>query len=139
MVRPEFVKKWTNTVDFPKDNTLYGYQYIKSGKVYVLESAKSVAKMRQVGEQAVGTFGSNVNPAQLRLLRRFQSGVILWPDNDKAGNEWFKQCYDYLVRYVPVYGVGQLGLVKGDPADLTDEELIEHLAEHTVDLRIPLF
>jgi DNA primase len=138
--RPEFVKKWTNTVDFPKESTLYGLHLVKGARsVYVLESAKSVLKLDQLGKDAVGTFGSNVNPAQLRLLRRFQSGIILWPDNDKAGNEWFVTCYNYLKRYVPVHGVAPVTGSKGDPADLTDEEILEHLENYTFDLTFPSF
>lgn len=137
--RPEFVKKWTNTVDFPKDNTLYGYQYLSSGKVYVVESAKSVLKLWMLGCQATGTFGSNVNDAQLRLLRRFRSGVVLWRDSDKAGDEWFVQCYDYLHRYVPLWAVDPLPTLKGDVADLSDEEAADWLQERTVNASTPGF
>lgn len=137
--RPEFVKKWTNTVDFPKDNTLYGYQFLVPGKTHAVESAKSVLKLNSLGYQATGTFGSNVNDAQLRLLRKFRSGVVLWPDADRAGDEWFKQCYDYLKPYVPLFGVMQLPESKGDVADLSDEEALEWMAEHTVDLSVAGF
>jgi DNA primase len=136
--RPDFVPKWTNTVDFPKDSTLYGYQWILPGqKLYVVESAKSVAKIRQLGFQATGTFGSSVNDAQLRLLRKFQHGVVLWKDNDKAGDEWFKRCYDYLYRYVPLEGVAPVGGLKSDVCDLSDDEAFDWIAEHTVDLTTP--
>jgi DNA primase len=135
--RPEFVKKWTNTVDFPKESTLYGYQHLGPGKVHVVESAKSVLKLRQLGFQATGTFGSNVNDAQLRLLRKFRSGVVLWPDADKAGDEWFKQCYDYLKSYVPIWGIQQLPISKGDVADLSDDEAVKWLVEHTFDFTVP--
>jgi DNA primase len=138
--RPEFVKKWTNTVDFPKDSTLYGYDFLQRGTlVYAVESAKSVLKLRQIGKQAVGTFGSNVNDAQLRLLRRFRTGVALWPDNDKAGEQWFSQLYDYLGRYVPLSGVAPIPDSKGDVADLADEEALAWTFDHTVDLSVPSF
>jgi DNA primase len=135
--RPDFVAKWTNTVDFPKDSTLYGYHKVAPGKVHVVESAKTVLKLTQMGIQAVGTFGSNVNDAQLRLLRKFRSGVVLCPDNDKAGDEWFKHLYDYLHRYVPVSGVVPVERNKGDLADLPDAEAAEWLHEQTVDLTLP--
>lgn len=137
--RPEWCKKWTNTVDFPKDSTLYGYHLAQPKyRLFVVESAKSVLKLRQMGQQAVGTFGSNANDAQLRLLRKFRSGVVLWPDSDKAGNEWFTHLYDYLVRYVPLSGVAPIPSEKGDVADLSDEEAIEWLVMHTVDVTSPL-
>jgi hypothetical protein len=136
--RPEWAKKWINTVDLPKDSTLYGYHLLKPGFVYVVESAKTVLKLRQMGFQATGTFGSNANDAQLRLLRRFRSGLILCPDNDPAGEKWFAHLYDYLHRYVPLYGVAPVQGKKGDLADLSDEEACAHLNEHTVDLTSPL-
>lgn len=136
--RPEFVKKWTNTVDFPKDSTLYGYHLAQPEyRTFVVESAKSVLKLRQIGQQAVGTFGSNANDAQLRLLRKFHQGIVLWPDNDKGGNEWFTHLYDYLVRYVPLEAVGPIPASKGDVADLSDEDAIYWLYDHTVDLTVP--
>lgn len=135
---PEFVQKWTNTVDMPRDSTLYGYQQVVPGqKLYVVESAKTVLKLSQLGLQATGTFGSNTNPAQLRLLRRHRTGVVLCPDNDKAGNEWFTRLYDYLVRYVPLVGVAPVPGSKGDLADLSDSKAAEWILNHHVDLTIP--
>jgi 5S rRNA maturation endonuclease (ribonuclease M5) len=137
--KPEFVKKWTNTVDFPKDSTLYGYHLVKPRyRLFVVESAKSVLKLRQMGQQAVGTFGSQANDAQLRLLRKFHQGVVLWPDSDKAGNEWFTHLYDYLVRYVPLSAVAPIPASKGDVADLSDQDAIYWMVGHTVDVTSPL-
>jgi DNA primase len=136
--RPEFVKKWTNTVDFPKDSTIYGYHMVKGAShVYVVESAKTVLKLDQLGLDAVGTFGSQANDAQLRLLRKFRSGVVLCPDNDKAGNEWFTHLYDYLHRYVPLHGVTPVPGSKGDLADLSDEDARAWIEDNTVDLTVP--
>lgn len=135
--RPQFVAKWTNTVDFPKDSTLYGYHLVKGAHfVYVVESAKSVLKLDGLSKDAVGTFGSNVNDAQLRLLRRFQH-LILWPDNDQGGAEWLATCRKYLHRYTSLSVVLPVENEKGDPADLTDDEVHEWMAEHTVDLDLP--
>lgn len=137
--RPEFVKKWTNTVDFPKENTLFGHQFVKGAStVYVFESAKTVMRFDQLGMPAVGTFGSNVNDAQLRLLRRFHGGVILGPDNDNAGAEWLGQLKNYLTRYVPVYGLAPVEGSKADFADLHDEALLRHVEDNTFDLSVPV-
>lgn len=136
--RPKWVPKWINTVDLPRDSTLYGYHSILTGyQLFVVESAKSVLKLKQMGQQAVGTFGSNTNDAQLRLLRKFRTGITLWADNDKAGNEWFTRLYDYLVRYVPLKAVAPIPDSKGDVADLSDNDAIEWMFEHTVDLTVP--
>jgi DNA primase len=137
--RPQWCGKWTNTTDFPKDHTLYGWHRKAGfGKTFVVESAKTVLKLSQMGYSAVGTFGSNVNDAQLRLLRRCQAGVILCPDNDKAGDEWFLHLYGYLKQYVPVYALTQVGIKKGDLADLSDEEADDHIRERTVDLSVAI-
>jgi DNA primase len=136
--RPEWVAKWINTVDLPRDSTLYGWHMVERGKkLHVVESAKTVLKLSQLGLEAVGTFGSNTNEAQLRLLRRFQHGIVLCPDNDKAGEQWFTRLYDYLRPYVPLEGVAPVDGAKGDLADLSDVEVWAHLADHTVDLNSP--
>jgi hypothetical protein len=137
--RPEFVKKWTNTVDFPRESTLFGYHHIdpNAGKLYVVESAKTVLKLRQLGLNAVGTFGSNINDAQLRLLRRFQTGIVLCPDNDSAGSEWYLSSRNYLRRYVPLAAVVPVSGSKADLADLTDDGALKWIAHHTVDLTVP--
>jgi hypothetical protein len=136
--RPEWVAKWINTVDLPRDSTLYGWHNIRAGKkLHVVESAKTVLKLAQLELEATGTFGSNANDAQLRLLRRFQHGIVLCPDNDPAGEKWFTHLYDYLRPYVPLEGVAPVDKAKGDLADLSDEEAKAHLAEYTVDLNSP--
>lgn len=152
--RPEWVKKWTNTVDFPKESTIYGYELVRNfqpdlkqrplmrevpqvGKIYVVESAKTVLKLGQLGFLAVGTFGSNINDAQLRLLRKFRHGVVLCPDNDKAGGEWYINARDYLKRYVPLEGVAPVQGTKGDLADLSDVDALSWILDNTVDLTVP--
>jgi hypothetical protein len=140
ITRPEFVKKWTNTVDFPKDSTLYGWHLVEPGsgrKLYVAESAKTVLKIHQLGRMGTGTFGSQANDAQLRLLRRFRSGIVLCPDNDKAGNEWFVHLYDYLIRYVPLEAVAPVPGAKGDLADLDDDDAEAWIEENTMDVATP--
>lgn len=136
--RPEWVAKWTNTTDFPKDSTIYGWHLKeKSGKTHVAESAKTVLKLRQLDLSAVGTFGSNVNDAQMRLLRRCQAGVVLCPDNDKAGGQWYTHLSEYLRRYVPVEAVAPVKGDKGDLADLSDNDAVAWITDHTVDLSLP--
>jgi hypothetical protein len=115
--RPDWIPKYTNTVDFPKEFTLYGMDKASSDVVVVVESAPTVVRLRQAGYVAVATFGSSPNEAQLRLLRRFPGGVWLAPDNDAEGEKFLARATNYLKRYVPVYHVP---VVPGEKADLSD-------------------
>lgn len=119
--RPKWVPKWTNTGDFPRDDTLYGWdQRISAKFMVVVESARSVHKLADDNLPAVGTFGDSVSDQQLRLLRRFQE-VWLWPDNDKSGWKWLNHLYDYLDRYVKVKFIQPVYGLKSDAADLSTQ------------------
>lgn len=122
--RPEWVKKYTNTPDFPKEDTLFGWDRAKtqSGPVLVSESVPTTLFVISEGVSAVSTFGSGVNDPQLRLLRQFSGGVILAPDNDKAGHKWADTIHEYLKRFIPVY---QLPPVPGEKSDLGDLALVD--------------
>jgi DNA primase len=118
--RPEWVPKYTMTTDFPKESTVYGYDQAMPAPcpVVVLESVPSALFAHSCGHPSVATFGSNVNDAQLRLLRRFGPGVILAHDNDNAGIKWRDSLTEYLKRYIPVW---HLPPVSGEPgADIGD-------------------
>jgi hypothetical protein len=126
--RPEWIPKYTNTTDFPKETTIYGYDQARRcpDKVVVVESGPSSLFARSHGYSSVGTFGSSVNPAQMRLLRRFSQGVILAPDADKsskdggkpAGIKWRDSLTEYLKRYIDVWHLPPIGTKAG--ADLND-------------------
>lgn len=135
-LRPEWIPKYTMTGDFPKENTIYGWsQAIRAqGPVVVVESVPSKLFLNSVGFDSAATFGSNVNEAQLRLLRRLHT-VVLAPDNDKAGVKWKESLTEYLkrfttVRHLPTLG-GKLGADIGDfashssPADAVNEYLMK--------------
>lgn len=102
--RPKWVPKYTNTGDFPKKTTLYGFdQAIEFNRpVVIVESVPSVLYLASLGIPAVATFGANVSKEQMSLLRGFQEGVILARDNDNAGMKWSNDLMLYLERYVPV-------------------------------------
>ena len=123
--RPEWVPKYTMTSDFPKENTVYGLDHLdgNTGLPYlVVESAPSVLFLASCGLQAVATFGSSVNEAQLRVLRRLQNGVILAPDNDGAGIKWENQITEYLKRYIEVWHLPPVNEDPGsDIGDLANE------------------
>jgi DNA primase len=102
--RPKWVPKYTNTGDFPKKTTLYGFdQAIRfNNPVVVVESVPSVLYLASLGIPAVATFGANVSKEQMMILRGFQEGIILARDNDSAGLKWSNDLSLYLERYIPV-------------------------------------
>lgn len=134
--RPKWIPKYVNTHDFPKTLTLYGWDFIKENDdvpLVVVESVPTVQFLKSSFLSAVATFGALVSEEQLRLLRRFQNGVILARDNDPAGETWLHECTEYLQRYIPVY---HAPVVPGDNSDLGDlapdhEELYAYLMRAT--------
>lgn len=119
--RPDWVPKYTMTGDFPKDSTIYGFDDILDSwdpdrKVLVVESVPSALFAVSCGFPAVATFGSNVNEAQMRLLRRFNR-VMLCPDNDPAGAQWARGLYSYLIKYTRIWIPPAVEWDKGDIGD----------------------
>jgi hypothetical protein len=124
--RPDWVPKYTMTTDFPKESTIYGLDQLLNPRtpVVVTESVPSVIFAKSYSQDAVATFGSNVNDAQMRILRRLP-GVILAHDNDNAGIKWRDSLTEYLKRYIPVW---HLPPVSGEPgADIGDIASSENL------------
>lgn len=117
---PRWLAKYTNTTDFPKATTLFGYDAALKAEqpVVVCESTPTVLFLQSQGYPAVAYFGSKPTPVQLRLLRRFQQGVILAPDNDRVGNALLSTATPYLQRFIPVYHAEPVDL--GPKADLGD-------------------
>ncbi|MDB5280843.1 MAG: hypothetical protein JWR61_5798, partial [Ferruginibacter sp.] len=76
---------------------------------------------------AIATFGSQVTQQQLKLLRVFQNGVMLAPDNDIAGTNWRTTLSEYLTRYIPVLHVPVVPGGGNDLGDLHPDELPVHL------------
>lgn len=102
--RPKWVPKYTNTNDFPKKTTLYGLDMaIQCEKpIVVVESVPTVLYLASLNIPAVATFGATVSKEQMRLLRKWQHGVVLAQDNDQAGCKWRDDLVSYLDRYIPV-------------------------------------
>lgn len=126
--RPAKIGKYTNTVDFPRESTLWGFDFAaKQTKfVYVVESVPTALFLISEGHPAVATFGGSLTEQQLKLLRTLQK-VVLAPDNDTVGETWLKEPLEYLQRYTFVLAAP---FVKGSGADLGDlvpEELDYHL------------
>lgn len=134
--RPEWIKKYTNTTDFPKETTIYGWDHCRTSEgVVVCESVPTVLFLASHGYSAVATFGSSVNDAQMRLLRRYPV-VVLAADNDPAGRKWLGALTRYLkpyteVGWVPAVGEWDSGSDLGDLAQARYPKatLDEHLSQ----------
>lgn len=128
--RPEQMPKYTNTDDFPRKETLWGYDYAKEGDgdVLVVESVPTALYLIGLGYRAVATFGAKVTEGQTRLLRAFQGGITLCPDNGSAGIDNYTELGDKLRRYIrvtitdPPVEAGP----KGDLGDLSDTPDLVH-------------
>jgi hypothetical protein len=128
--RPEWLPKYTMTTDFPKETTIYGLDQAKDSPfVFVVESVTSVLPVRAYDIPIVATFGSNVNPAQMRILRRWPS-IVLCPDNDiprrpdatPAGIKWMNSLGEYLKQYSHVYHLPPYGeKPSGDLGDVASQ------------------
>lgn len=128
--RPDWCGKWTNTVDFPGNETLFGWDFIPHDTrgLYLVESPKTVMRLMRYALPAVATFGDSVSERQLRLLRRFPN-LVLAPDNDKAGKNWLLRTYNSCKRFSEVSVVPPVRGEKSDLADLSDKALSYHLGE----------
>lgn len=144
--RPKWIAKYTNTFDFPREETLFNYDLARktNGPVIVVESVPTVLFLESLGFAAVGTFGANVTDTQLRLLRSFQSGLVLSPDADDAGGKWTRDLSEYLVDYVPVRLMDEVSDEPGaDLGDLAKEdnakEMVECMLEDAMHVSIDTF
>ena len=102
--RPKWVPKYTNTNDFPKRTTLFGWDQVQDTNkpIVITESVPTVLHLASIDIPAVATFGATVSKEQMKLLRSCQQGVILAQDNDQAGCKWRDDLVSYLERYIPV-------------------------------------
>lgn len=128
--RPKWLGKYTNTPDFPRKRTLWGYhQALNEGpEPIVVESVPTAIMLWSYGYPAIATFGSSVTHEQVSLLRVFQRGIIASPDNDGAGRRWLNSITGGLESYIPI---GICEPVEGEGSDLGDidpADLKSHLA-----------
>lgn len=132
--RPKWLGKYTNTGDFPREWTVWGYdEAIKAGKVpLVVESVSTALRLWSIDIPTIATFGSNINDEQVKLLRGFIHGVKLAPDNDHPGEKWLDHLADYLERYVPVAIVPPQGKSGDDLGDLSTEADIRDAIEQAM-------
>lgn len=126
---PEWLGKYTNTTDFPRETTVWGYDFALKQKKppIIVESVVTALMLISEGYPAIATFGAQVTPDQLRHLRVFQQGVMLAPDNDGAGIKWLSTLTKYLERFIPVLHVPKVDGHGSDLGDLHPDELSTHL------------
>jgi DNA primase len=140
--RPVWCKKYNNTHDFPKDETLYNYDRALNSQMMpiVVESVPTALFLESCGYPSICTFGASVTGKQMQLLRTFQQGLILAFDNDKAGYRAMDEITRYLSRYIPIWHMPYVG---GEGADLGDlaphHELVDdHVSQITEPLESKL-
>lgn len=122
--RPKWIPKYTNTSGFPKQETLWAYDRAlqESEPPIIVESVPTAAFLWSLGISSIATFGATVTKSQMRLLRKFQAGIIIAADNDQAGIEGRKELTNYLSRFIPIMWAP---LAKDESADLADCEIEE--------------
>lgn len=128
---PAKIPKYVNTVGFPKNNTLFGWDKIANNKVVVVESVMTCIRLWQEGINAVATFGASYPEGQLRLLSSLEQGIIIAYDNDLAGQSGMFRLVKSLERAIPIEICPAQTKEKGDLADLTTEEIYDQLS-HTM-------
>lgn len=132
-LNPKYAKKipkYKNTPNFPKQNTLYGYDqamaYCKLTQttwMLVVESPFTALYLASKGfHNVMATFGS-FNQEQSSLLWPFKE-VYFWPDNDGAGRENAGKAIKYLWTYVELYLVDPVPGEKSDAANLASLDTI---------------
>lgn len=124
------VPKYKNSSRFPASQVLYNYDNAVSRtttgecKVIVVESPMSVLYMMSQGiRNVVSTFGSGISALQGQLLYPFVDGVLVWPDNDGAGNKTIRDALKILGEYIPLSLVPVVPGEKSDPGDVPPEQL----------------
>lgn len=127
--KPDWVTKFTNTTDFPRETTVWGFDFAASQEKQpiIVESVPTALYLISEGYPAVATFGAEVTEAQLRHMRQFQQGVILAADNDEPGSKWLAANTNYLERYIPVLIAPRVQGHGSDLGDLHPNELSSHL------------
>jgi DNA primase len=130
--RPKWCNKYTNTTDFPRSQTLWGYDIASKTPIVptVVESVPTAAFLITIGYPTMATFGSAVNEAQIKLLRTFTQGVRLAPD--KGDTEKYWKAAGQLQRYVPVSWVNPPDEL-ADREDLGDLVSTPHLVRNCIE------
>jgi DNA primase len=130
------VPKYKNTSNFPKINTLYGYDRMKEKlkkeggqSVIVVESPMTALKLMSLGfNRVVATFGQWSTEQGMLLIA--VPTVYFWPDNDPAGYNNTRLAINSLGKFTNLKIVPVVPTPKGDAAELnTAEEILSYLGQ----------
>jgi hypothetical protein len=126
---PQWIGKYTNTSEFPRETTVWGLDFAKSqeARPVLCESVATALRLISEGFPAIATFGSQITPDQCKCLRGFQRGIILAPDNDTAGYKWYEQAIRQLHKFVPLYLAEPSGEIGTDLGDVSKDDLLSTL------------
>jgi DNA primase len=116
--------KYKNSVEFPKDFTIYNFDPDDPGDVVLVESPLSVLRHWHHQPGLAATFGKDLTDWQIRLLRRCRS-LVYWPDPDEAGWNAAEYAIEHLSRYVSIRIVNSPYDV--DPGDMHEDEVVDRL------------
>jgi DNA primase len=120
--------KYKSSPDFPKDTTLFNYDYMRQVAI-VVESPMSVIRHWHHMPDLEATFGASITNEQLKLISKHPK-IILAFDNDKAGWSATEEVGAILTRYCNVYVVDHP--YRADLADLSDDD-----ADYYVEQAVP--
>jgi DNA primase len=116
--------KWKFPPGLPKNEILYNFHRIKSGKsetVVVVECPWGVMRLAQLNIPAVALLGIHLSPIQLDILKK-RSCIVVMLDGDDAGRSATIRVRKALE---PLTTVQCVSLPSGlDPDDLTDQALL---------------
>jgi DNA primase len=126
-------RKYSNTDNFPKVNTLYGYDQMKNycrennlSEVILVESPFTVLYLKSHGiHNVVATFGM-FSREQSMLLLPFET-VFLWPDNDETGRANVEKAIGFLKRFTTLKIIPAVPGEKSDAANVAPEDLSKYL------------
>lgn len=129
-------KVFKNSTNFPRRRVLFNLHRARKhgGSVVVTESGFDAMMIHQAGfPNVVSTMGSNVTDEQLELLKRNFITIIVFSDNDEAGDAMFEHIYDnrgqcFILRpmwdYDTIYpDIGKDGKPPKDACDLTESQI----------------
>jgi DNA primase len=135
------VPKYKSTKGLPVSRTLYNYDNVVADgydAVIIVESPMSALYLMSNGyPNVVATFGS-YNSEQLGVATVFPT-IYLWPDNDPAGEKNVKAAIDTLRYMVDLRVVPVVNKPKGDAADVSPDNIKEHISRAFTPALLPLF
>lgn len=112
-----------------KSQSLFGWNRFTPGSVLILvESPLDAVRIASIGiPGAVASYGAMVSDAQMLMIKRNASSLILALDNpfvDRAGREALDQLYRRWSAYgLKIKAFNYAGMTGKDPGDLSDEEI----------------